>query len=166
MISTFLYSTADFSDDMKYRYLLTREWDSDKPQILFIMLNPSTADAEKMDPTVTRCYNFAHKWGYGRMVVCNIFALRSTNPRELKKIDDPIGEYNDHAIGTAVRSAHMVIAAWGEHGEYMKRGEQVAKLIQGLGRDIYCLKVSKNGNPMHPLYLPGDLEPIVYKKVA
>lgn len=162
MITTTLNSSAIFSDDLKYRYLLTRQW-NEKPSILFIMLNPSTADAEKFDPTVKRCYNFAHLWGYGELNVCNIFALRATNPKELKKCDDPIGKENDKIIIETARTSSLIVAAWGEHGTYKQRDLVVLSLIcETLNREIFCLKTSKNGNPVHPLYLPGDSKPIIY----
>lgn len=86
--------TAIISEDEKYRYQLSRCWDETKPRILFIMLNPSTADANIDDPTIRRVISFAKSWGYGGVYVGNLFAFRSTDPKGLKQIADPVGENN------------------------------------------------------------------------
>lgn len=166
MIEDYYAASATFSDDMLYRYLLTRTWEKKGSVVTFLMLNPSTADAEKFDPTVKRCFDFAHAWGCGQMIVCNIFAFRSTNPRNLYMVDDPVGKDNDTAIKWAAGFSDMVIAAWGVHGTYLERDKKVISLIteSPLEQPLYCLGITKDGHPKHPLYLKSDLKPIIFKE--
>jgi hypothetical protein len=154
---------ATFDRTRRYRYRLWRTWDRSGPRLLFIMLNPSTADAEKLDPTVRRCVGFAERWGYGSLEVANLFALRSTDAGALYQVDDPVGPENDRHIEDAVRMSACVIAAWGHHGRLRGRDEQVQELVTRHA-DLSCLRRTKHGFPGHPLYLPGSLEPIVYKR--
>lgn len=104
---------ALFSDCNKYRYLLWRQWDDTKPTLAFCMLNPSIADAFILDPTVTRCVNYAKKWGYGELIVLNIFAIRSTDPMGLYSCDDPVGRYNDWIIDLIASKVDKIVAGWG-----------------------------------------------------
>ena len=106
-------NTAILSDCGKYRYSLTRNWDSEKPKVLFIMLNPSTADADNDDPTIRRCINFAKYWGYGGLHVCNLFAYRATNPKELLHIDNPLGDQNIYHMKKLANEAEIIVCAWG-----------------------------------------------------
>ena len=97
-----------------YRYLLWREWNSNNKTVSFIMLNPSLADAEINDPTITRCIKFSQAWGYDRLEVVNLFAYRTSKPSLLKQAVEPIGEDNDrYILETALRS-DLVILAWGQ----------------------------------------------------
>ena len=80
----FSKSGAVFSDCRKYRYTLWRIWDGNKPLVMIIGLNPSTADETSNDPTITRCKNFARSWGYGGVLVANLFGCRATSPNELR----------------------------------------------------------------------------------
>jgi hypothetical protein len=154
---------------MKYRYRLWREWNpsTGKKPILFIMLNPSTADERVLDPTVRRCLGYAMSWGFGKMEVCNIFALRSTDPKELYSVKDPVGEGNDEAIQQAAIDAEMVIAAWGIHGLYRNRSNEIPKIVCELaGKPLFCLTTTKKGGqPGHPLYLKADLKPILWRDI-
>lgn len=148
-----------FSPDRKYRYVLWRVWDTEKPYCMFIGLNPSTADEIVNDNTVTRCINYSRDWGYGSLCMTNLFAWRETKAELMKKQLEPIGlENNEHLLELS-KNAGIVIAAWGNHGEHLNRGNEIKKLIPNL----YCLKISKNGNPYHPLYLKSDLKPIKYE---
>jgi hypothetical protein len=147
---------ADFSDCRKYRYTLWRTWSSDKPKIMFLGLNPSTADEVKNDPTVTRCINYARKWGYGGMYMMNIFAFRTTYPVELKKAKDPIGKDNDKWILLISKKVDLCIGAWGNDGQYLDRSTKIKELVANL----YCLKVNSSGEPAHPLYLKASLKPL------
>lgn len=153
-------SGAVFSPDRAHRYTLWRKWDHTKPPVNFVCLNPSTADESANDPTVARCINYARRWGHGSLIVTNIFALRSTDPRGLRRVDDPIGPENDQHIVAAAEAASRVIAAWGTHGLYLLRGFFVLDLIGHLR--VECLKVTKDGHPVHPLYQPADARPIPY----
>ena len=157
----YINTGATFSPCKKYRYTLVREWSSlsDKPgYVLFIMLNPSTADETILDPTVRRCLGYAIDWGYKKLHVVNIFALRSTDPKQLYSSIDPVGVDNDKCICTEVEGADLVIAAWGTHGSFMDRGNTILKMTTPLS-DIHYLKKTKNNIPNHPLYLKGNLLP-------
>jgi len=150
---------ARFSSDRIYRYRLWRIWDRRKGLVLFIGLNPSTADENVNDPTIRRCIGFAMNWSYGGMLMGNIFAYRNTYPETLKicKID-PVGEDNDgelHAMNTEAKST---VLCWGNGGVYRGRGNKVScEMFPGARSFGY----TKQGQPLHPLYLPKDklLEP-------
>jgi len=149
--------SAKFSECMKYRYSLTRIWNDDTfsaPLLVFVGLNPSTADAEKDDPTIRRCIGFAKDWGYRGIVMLNIFAYRATNPREIKDVPDKIGKYNDVFLNNfAGDNNYDVIFCWGAFPEYKWRMNQVENIFTH-GKPI---ALSKDGFPRHPLYLKKDL---------
>lgn len=149
-------SGAEFSPDRIYRYSLWRIWDREKPYAAFVGLNPSTADEYKNDPTVRRCINYAGDWGYGGLIMLNIFAYRSTDPGNLYTAVDPVGPDNDSRICELSSNAGLTVAAWGNHGEFLNRGEEAMKLLT----NPMCLKLTKTGCPGHPLYLRKDLKPI------
>jgi len=151
-----LRSTATFSFCRTYRYTLKRVWDAEAPVCAFVLLNPSTADETANDPTITRCIGFARRWGFGTLVCANIFALRSTYPKDLRLVDDPVGPGNDRAIRRIIKSADLVVAAWGGHGRYLGRGRRVLGMMP---HDAVCLGVNRDGSPKHPLYLRSDVEP-------
>ena len=159
-MSNLIYSDAKFSKDRVYRYALWRTWDTSLPKLLFIGLNPSTADETNDDPTMRRCIRFAKDWDYGGFIMGNIFAYRSTDPKKLNEIKEPIGKRNNYWLTRLHEEANMTIAAWGNHGKYLKRGNEVVILLDKL----YCLKITKEGFPSHPLYLSSKLKPIKYKK--
>ena len=122
------------------------------------MLNPSTADERTDDPTIRRCIGFARDWGYGGVEIVNIFALRATDPRELRRARDPIGRMNDaHVAGAAKRSAAVVIA-WGAHGALLARGAAALGLLSPRAR-LLALGWTQAGEPRHPLYLRRDVRP-------
>lgn len=140
-----------------YRYTLDRVWDASLLTALFIMLNPSTADASEDDPTIRRCRSFATREGCGGLTVVNLFALRSTDPAALTSHPDPVGPQNDVHIALALdRQPAVVIAAWGAHPFAKPRAAQVAGLLTAHGGQPQCLGVTKNGDPRHPLYVRGD----------
>ncbi|MFJ4473290.1 DUF1643 domain-containing protein [Streptomyces sp. NPDC089424] len=145
----------------EYRYLLTRIWDPAVKPVVFLMLNPSTADALDDDPTIVRCTGFARREGAGGLVVVNLFGLRSTDPRALTRHPDPIGPHNDAFVRHAVSLAGTVIAAWGAAPIAGERGRGVAVELAGRGVALHCLGVTSLGQPRHPLYLPkgAALEP-------
>lgn len=154
---------AVFSDCGRYRYKLWRLWSS-RPYVLFLMLNPSTATAEKNDPTVERCQRYATAWKYGGLHVCNIFALRSTDPMALYDKPDPIGPGNDDVILEVAHGAGQVVCAWGNHGKHLDRSRQVIAMLQDAGIQPYCLTVTGTGEPGHPLYLRKDIVPRIYER--
>ena len=156
----FLQKDAKFSECRKYRYALWRVWDSTLPTVLFLGLNPSTADEVVDDPTLIRCMNYAHSWGYGGVCMGNLFAYRATNPAELRTAKDPIGKENDEWLCKLAKEAGLIVAAWGNMGAYLGRSQQVVRLLPNL----HCLKLNKSGEPAHPLYLRADLRPFLYNK--
>jgi hypothetical protein len=152
---------ATFDPTRRYRYTLWRYW-KEQPErfVNFVMLNPSTADETALDPTVTRCMNFAHHWGYDGAYVTNIFALRSTDPKALYGHPDPVGTENDVNILMTAERCKLVIAAWGVHGRLNGRGMEVAELLQPW--DLQCFALTKEGFPRHPLYLRKDSTPVPF----
>jgi hypothetical protein len=156
---------ASFSNDGRYRWTLSRGWgDLLKPWVGWIMLNPSTADASIDDPTIRRCMGYAKRWGYAGIHVANLFAYRATEPAELLKAEDPIAppgqiEMHDALLLDMFSVCPVIIAAWGTHGAYMNRGKQVFEMFTAKQIPLYCLRMSKDGHPCHPLYLPADLTP-------
>jgi len=151
---------ATFSGDALYRYLLWRTWDLKKPLLNWLMLNPSTADAFRDDPTVHRCRMWAWHWGYGGVVVTNIHAYRATDPRRLWKLDDPTGAENDAYILLVAKAAGHVVCAWGVHGERNERSKAVRTLLKDVS--LYALRFAGSGEPMHPLYRRNDATPIPF----
>lgn len=156
-----------FSTDRKYRYTLYREWKPWKPLVAFVGLNPSTANETQNDPTVTRCINFAKAWGAGRFCMLNLFGYRSTDPRGLYAVEDPVGFGNTTWIDT-VTCAHagLVVCAWGTHGR--KRMEchertvvdMLSRIMVDDGVPVCCLGKNADGSPKHPLYLRADSWPV------
>jgi len=146
-------SDAVISDDGKYRYLLRRTWDHTMPRMLYVMLNPSTADASIDDPTIKSCVRLAKTFGYGSFEVVNLFAWRATDPDELTNIADPIGPGNDGVIGAAISRCDIVVAAWGAHKIATIRGRHVRETISSWRPAVFCLGQTKSGAPKHPLYI-------------
>ncbi len=144
-----------------YRYLLWREWDSSSKTVSFIMLNPSRADAEVNDPTITRCINFASSWGYGRLEVVNLFAYRTPHPSLLKQVAEPIGKDNDRYILETAQHSDRLILAWGNHGTWLQQDLYVLELLKN-HTHLYCFGVTKKGCPRHPLYLQRTSKPQLF----
>ena len=152
-------ASATFDSTRTSRFRLTRAWKPDGGRINFLMLNPSTADAFELDPTVRRCVGFARRWGFGSLEVTNIFAFRATDPTVLVAQAEPIGVGNDQAILDAARTADRVVAAWGVRGAHRDRGTEVAALLAYSGVRPLALRVTKDGHPAHPLYIAGATVP-------
>lgn len=159
------------SDCGTYRYTLTRHipcilrWV--KPA-LFIMLNPSIADTTINDPTITRCINYCKKWYHTDLTVVNLFALRATDPKELKKHLDPIGPENDRYLKEEIEK-HLqldgiIIAAWGANKYAKERAEQVLKMFPP--GNLRCLEQNKDGSPKHPLYCRAEIGLKLMKEVS
>lgn len=183
--TAYTYAGADISQDGRYRYRLWREWrglDSGKRwrwldavdgaaeplgeplSCLFVMLNPSTATADKDDPTIRRCVQFAKREGYDRMDVCNLFAHRATDPREILRMldkDEPYGPRNQATIERAVGDAGVIVCAWGTHGDHLGQDQTVLGWLEGWNVPLKCLGRTSGKHPRHPLYVRGDqpLEP-------
>jgi hypothetical protein len=148
---------AILSEDARYRYTLERVWDESKPLVLWIMLNPSTADAENDDPTIRTCVGFAERWGMGGILVGNLFAWRSPSPRVLgERLRDGlecVGPLNDLHLAQLVQRARKIVCAWGAESFAVKRGAEVLDASWLQSRELECLRKSKDGRPAHPLYV-------------
>jgi hypothetical protein len=145
-----------------YRYQLHRTWDASAPTLAWVMLNPSTADAEVDDPTIRRCIGFARRWHFGGIIVANLFALRATDPRELRAHGDPVGPDNDRTLAEVARDAEALVCAWGANTYAAARARVVRVMIGDAmrwPRVPLCLGVTKGNSPRHPLYVPGDAVP-------
>ncbi|TFV90720.1 DUF1643 domain-containing protein [Blastococcus sp. CT_GayMR16] len=161
----FMVKGAQLSEDGVYRYELSRLWKS-APRDCWIMLNPSTADANVDDPTIRRCIDFSKRWGAGGIRVVNLFALRAVDPNTLRRHPDPIGAENDAAIARAVTLARLhgarVIAAWGSHVMTVHRGRHVRDLVGG---PLQALGLTRGRHPRHPLYVRKDTQLVPYSPV-
>lgn len=147
---------ATITDDGRHRLVLGRLWDRSLGRVLFCMLNPSTADADVDDPTIRRCIGFARTWGYGSLIVVNLFSLRATDPRELKKVTlyDAIGPDNAMGIHEELGVVDLAIAAWGVHGTLGMQNREVRDLGHW-----HHLGLTKDGHPRHLLYLRSTVTP-------
>jgi len=154
-------SSALFSMDRVYRYRLSRKW-AEGERLVFLMLNPSTADEFANDPTVERCERRARKMGFAGLEVVNIFALRSTDPRALYGHADPIGPENDQHILDACRLG-TVVCGWGQHGKLGQRGDRVRAMLEGEGMQPNVLRLNSDGSPTHPLYVPYSVKPTPWR---
>ena len=125
---------------------------------LVIGMNPSTADEKEDDPTINKCISYAKSWGYGKVLMANLFTFRSTDPSILNYVSNPIGSDNDFYLQKSASEADLVIACWGNPGRLLNRDKEVISLIS----DLYCLKQNKNGTPHHPLYLSKETKPSPY----
>jgi len=159
-------SGANISPDGVYRWSLWREWDASLPTCTFLMLNPSTADDQANDPTITRCISRARALGCGRLEVVNLYPLRSTNPDELLAYHDPVGPIGkaDGAILDAVERAGVggyTICAWGAHKAAPQRAESVLHTLSivGFRSILWHLGLNKDGSPKHPLYVAASVKP-------
>lgn len=152
-------TSAVFSPCRTWRYTLTREWDADAPRMMMVGLNPSTADEFSDDPTVRRCIGFAKREGCGTLVMTNIFALRSTDPRELYRGHAIVGIDNDRWLARTAAESDLIVCAWGNHGKLSGRGEQVVELLSFW--TLQCFGTTRERQPKHPLYLRAD-SPLIH----
>lgn len=141
----FTSATANICGE--YRYTLTRVWDQTLPLITFVLLNPSTADAARLDPTLRRCVGFAKRDGYGGMIILNLYAFRTKDPKVMMAATDSVGPENDRVLAGANGT---VVAGWGTSADPAR----VARALALLPR-LHALGVTKNGHPRHPLYVPA-----------
>ncbi len=146
-----------------YRYLLWREWRPDCPRLLWIMLNPSTANETEDDPTLRRCITFSRAWSYGRLEVVNLYAWRTPSPSDLACVPSPVGSENDRYIREAALRAARIIVAWGAHPLAQERARQVLAL---LNQPVWCLGTTRAGHPRHPLYLGRETALRPFEPVA
>jgi len=151
-----------FSHDRRFRYIFRHRCEPLFPPKLctWIGLNPSVADETQLDPTLRRIRTFSTAWGYNGFIMTNLFALVSTDPDQLYSETDPVGPENDRYILQAVQETGVVIAAWGAVGGRQNRCAVVLKMLAGV--DLLCLKKTKGGYPIHPLYVAAGTEPTRY----
>jgi len=148
-------NSAALSPCRRYRYALWRTWDASLPRVMFIGLNPSTADETTDDPTLRRTMDFARRWGYGGVGNGNLFGFRATDPKAMMAAADPVGPDNDAWLRRLADGAGLVVAAWGNHGAFRDRSRAVRDLLPAL----HCLKLNASGEPAHPLYQRKDTLP-------
>jgi hypothetical protein len=154
-VATKIQRGAIFSDCRKYRYALWRVWDELKPQVVFIGLNPSTANESTDDPTIKRVQAIARNLGYGGVYMMNLFAIISADPTVLKTCDDPIGNNNEWLEKFCIGD---IIFAWGNFKEAQERSKEVAAMFP----NAKALFINKNGTPKHPLYCKADIVPVLF----
>ncbi|WP_378941448.1 DUF1643 domain-containing protein [Paracoccus sp. R86501] len=152
-------SEALWSPCRSYRYALTRRWD-DGPGLGIVMLNPSTADAFRNDPTVERCERRARALGFGAFRVVNLFAFCATDPRDLRKAPEAVGPQNDDVLRQAAGWSQGILCGWGIHGAHLGRGAQVELLLRATGVPLFHLGLTKAGMPRHPLYVAYRQGPV------
>lgn len=144
---------ATIDDSGKYRYTLERRWGADPANFVnFILLNPSTADETKDDPTVRACIEFARRWGFDGLVMTNLFAFRATAPSKMRACNNPHGDLNDQYIKRVAKKAALVVVAWGNHGSHCGRDKEVMNILTRTKKP-HCLSITKAGQPKHPLYV-------------
>lgn len=159
--------SAVLSECGTYRYRLERRIESCGNLVTFIMLNPSTADAEKDDPTIRRCMGFARSWGFARLIVVNLFALRATDPNALcdeSEFIDPTGPDNLAHIQRAKADSSFAVVAWGAHPAAKHARPEILAAALDPWRAVMALGLTKDGSPRHPLYVRGDARPVPYRK--
>lgn len=149
------YASAQLSPCGLYRYALTRRWDEGDP-VVWIMLNPSTADAIKDDATIRKCVGFTKRLGAPALMVVNLFAYRATKPNAMKAAPAPIGPENDAWINFAAQIGRHIICAWGPNGRFRNRDQHVLAILREKQAEPRCLSITKDGSPGHPLMLGYD----------
>jgi len=153
-------SCARVSSDRRYRYWLARRWGRGPP-LVWVLCNPSTADADRDDPTLRRCRGFSVAWGFGALVVVNLFALRASRPSVLAAIEpsEAVGRCNDAVLGAVVGTGWPLVAGWGNAGARAGRDQEIASRCP---RGMLCLGRTRAGAPRHPLYVRADTEPVPF----
>ena len=150
----YLAMEAVLDENKKYRYLLHRKWGMNGQKMVFICLNPSTADGKVDDPTLQKCVAIADNNGCHELEIVNLFAFRATDHKKLHTVIDPVGPLNDQYIQQTANSAAIVVLAWGNKGRLKERDQEVLDLV--MGNKLMCLKQNNNGCPAHPLYQRAD----------
>lgn len=153
---TYLDKGAELSEDGRYRYWLSRRLSMGERTVLFVGLNPSTADASQDDPTIRRCVGFARQWGFDWLFMGNVCAYRSTDPKALMRVDDPVGPNNQEALKWMAHRADLIVAAWGKN-RLNCYAHTLAGWILSLPQ-TRTLGVNGDGTPKHPLYLKATTE--------
>lgn len=157
-----------FSPDRVYRYQLWREFAGDflfeggnkmkDGFVLFIGLNPSTADENADDPTIRKCVKYCKRWGYGALCMVNLFAFRATIPKDMMCAKDPVGPFNDNHLESTAREASVIVCAWGNDGAFNGRKDVVLAILHPMRRRLMCFGLNANETPKHPLYQKDSAE--------
>ena len=155
-------SGAVFSNCRNYRYALWRTWNPGAGLVLFIGLNPSKANERRNDPTIRRCIAYARDWGYGGLLVANIYAYCATKPHDLFRAADPVGPDNDKWLCSLGDAANKIICCWGNHG--LKDHARLP--LPEMEKPLYYLKLNRSGAPAHPLYLRKEAKPVLWADAA
>jgi hypothetical protein len=160
---TYTHRGAVFSPCERYRYSLTRMWGEVMPwrTVTFVGLNPSTADAEVDDPTIRRCVGFAMRWGFTRLFMANLHAFRSTDPKGLLRVGDPVGPGNFNAVQRMLLQSELVVCAWGANHLHAD-AEKLASWVRSRA-EAHHLGLTKGGSPKHPLYLRADSQLVSFR---
>lgn len=157
-----MHRSAVMTADGTYRWSLHRQWDAG-PMIAWVMFNPSTADAYTDDPTIRRCISFTQAWGYGGFTVVNLYGLRSTDPKALRRHPDPVGPHNDAELEFVANNPDipLIVLAWGARApiERAKTATEILHRCYRRGGQLAVLGWTKGANPRHPLYVHGDTQP-------
>ena len=162
-------STALFSLDRTYRYLLTRTVGPGDRVVNFVMLNPSTADEERNDRTVSRCMGFARDWGFGCLLVTNLSPFRAARPKDLFEHGPdpkPVERRNLEATVEAALNSHLVVLAYGNHGGRKGKAAKTLAALEERGIQTLTLGITMKGHPRHPLYVRGDTMPVPFDRAA
>ena len=151
---------AIFSEDRKYRFVLWRIWNDELPKVMFIGLNPSTANEDKNDPTIRRIISLSRNLGFGGVYMLNLFTFVTPHPEELKKCENPL-KLADYYLSEYGNKSNLIVAAWGTFPEVQDR----SKHIMAMFPNLHCLALNQNGSPRHPLYVPNNinLKKLVWK---
>lgn len=148
-----------------YRYYLCWRW-SDAPALYFWLLNPSTADHKSSDNTLEGLISRAKAWGYGAVVIINLFGFRSTQPDDMKRARDPVGPFNDSVtiatLAQAFAEGSPVVCGWGNHGNFVNRDQAAADLARQAGVKLFALEINSGGQPKHPLYIAQSVKPFAW----
>lgn len=152
---------AVFDATGAYRYRLDRSWSARGPGLCWVLLNPSTADASSDDPTIRRVMSFSRSWGYSAARVVNLFAWRTTRPKGLRTVDDPVGPENDTTILETADRSDRIVVAWGNNGSLANpqsgrpRHQEVLDMLGPHLNKVASLGLTARSHPAHPLYLAG-----------
>lgn len=155
-IAASIERTAVFDGSGEYRYQLDRRW-QDGPNVAFVMLNPSRADAHCDDPTLRACLQFAQRWRFGSLTVVNLFGYRTPHPKVLTQVRDPIGAENDAYVKAAASRAERVVLAWGNWGGLKRRDRAILSQLEPYSEKLHYLQLNRSGHPRHPLYIKRDV---------
>lgn len=149
---------AHFHPNRKHRYALWRIWDKSRPLVMFIGLNPSTANEGTDDPTIRRVISFAKDWGFGGVYMVNLFSQVTAYPKELRTHSHIEIEHNLDLVKEYARKCNRIVFAWGNFKEAWEIGRRYAEVFE----NSYALQINKNGSPKHPLYVRADIEPVKF----